>query len=224
MSKSALIEIVEIAHKMSRLGWGAANDGNISIKTESGFVVTPSGIAKSELTEDDIVIVQDGGYESVSENRKPSSEFKMHIRCYSERDDVGAVIHAHPPYATAFAIAGRALDDYSLMETVLTLGSVPVTPYATPSTDEVGDSIAPFLQSHDALLLQNHGALTVGCDLATAFARMESLEHWAKILTHTYSMGFTPKEIPRREIERLCSMRVRYVLTGRHPGYRKYNS
>ncbi|MCL1788762.1 MAG: class II aldolase/adducin family protein [Oscillospiraceae bacterium] len=216
-------KISEICRKMWQLGWVAGSDGNVSVKlSKNHFLVTPSGISKSDITPESVILVSANHSADEICVRKPSSEFKMHLRCYTERGDVNAVIHAHPPCATAFAVAGEPLDDYSIMETVLTIGSVPVTPYATPSTEEVGNSIAPFLPNHDALLLQNHGALTVGCDLITAFHRMETLEHSAKIILNTRILGGA-EEISRSDIETLCKMRSRYGLTGKHPGYKKYS-
>ncbi|MCL2070876.1 MAG: class II aldolase/adducin family protein [Oscillospiraceae bacterium] len=212
--------VCEICKKMWRLGWVAATDGNVSLRLSNEvFLGTPAGVSLNDVTPGNLVLFDRRG----KSLRKPSSEIKMHLRCYNERDDVKAVVHAHPPCATAFAIAGRALDDYSMIETVLTLGSVPVAPYATPSTDEVGDSIAPFLQMHDALLLQNHGAITLGCDLITAFHRMETLEHWAKTIINAEILGGA-KSISRDNIVKLCELRgQRYGITGRHPGYCKAN-
>ena len=157
------------------------------------------------------------------ENYKPSSEMKMHMRCYEVREDVGAVVHAHPPTATGFAVANKSLDDYCMIETVITIGSIPVAPYGTPSTNEVPDSITPFLPEHDVLLLQNHGALTVGCDLITAYYRMETLEHYAKISLTAHLLGGA-QEIPREKIDQLLDLRKNYYhITGRHPGYKKYS-
>ena len=223
------LQIADICKKMWQLGWVAANDGNVSVKLSDGdYLVTPAGVSKGDVTPEMLIKIPCCESETASSSKavpaseKPSSEFKMHLRCYNERDDITAVVHAHPPCATAFAVAGKPLDDYSVMETVLTIGSVPVAPYATPSTDEVGDSIAPFLQHHDVLLLQNHGALTVGIDLITAFHRMETLEHYAKIILNAHILGGT-KEISRENIEKLCNLRENYGITGRHPGYKKYN-
>lgn len=111
---------------------------------------------------------------------RPSSEIKMHLRCYEKRADVNAVVHAHPPAATGFAVAHRPMDMYNMIEDVAAIGAVPLTPYGTPSTTEVPDAIEPYLNDHDVMLLENHGALTVGGDVITAYYRMESLELWAK--------------------------------------------
>ena len=170
-------QICDVCHKMWQLGWVAANDGNVSVLLPDGnFLVTPTGISKSFITPEKLVIIdKDMNVVEAEGNYKPSIEIKMHMRCYAERDDVGAVVHAHPPTATGFAVAGKSLDEYSMIETVIATGSIPLTPYGTPSTNEVPEAIAPYLAEHDVLLLQNHGALTVGCDLITAYYRMEDL-------------------------------------------------
>ena len=152
----------------------------------------------------------------------PSSEIKMHLRCYRERPDVGGVVHAHPPTATGYAVANKPLDDYSMIETVIAIGSVPVTPYGTPSTDEVPEAITPYLQEHDVMLLQNHGALTVGADVLTAYYRMETLELFAKISLTAHLLGGA-QELSRANIDRLIDMRSQYKVTGKHPGYKKYS-
>lgn len=218
-------QICDVCHKMWQLGWVAANDGNVSVKLDDGtFLATPTGISKSFITPERLVhITIDGEILEGFPGDKPSSELKMHLRCYQERDDVGAVVHAHPPTATGFAVAHIDLDRYTMIETVLTLGSVPVTPYGTPSTYEVPDAIAPYLQEHDALLLANHGALTVGADVITAYYRMETLELFAKISLTAHLLG-GEKEISPENINRLIDMRTSYGITGRHPGFKRYRS
>lgn len=218
-------QICDICHKMWQLGWVAANDGNVSVKLPDGtFLATPTGMSKSFITPEKLVhIDKNGQVLDAPAGLKPSSEIKMHLRCYEERADVGAVLHAHPPVATGYAVANKPLDEYSMIETVIALGSIPVAPYGTPSTYEVPDRIAPYLGEHDAVLLQNHGALTVGADLITAYYRMETLELFAKISLNAHLLGGA-KEISRENIDRLISMREGYQVTGRHPGYKKYGS
>ena len=140
--------ICDVCHKMWQRGIVAANDGNVSVKLEDGtFLCTPSGVSKAAMTPEILVhLAADGSVISAAEGYKPSSEMKMHFRCYAEREDVKAVVHAHPPIATSYASMGRALDGYQAMEFIVNLGAVPIAPYAQPSTDEVPDSIAPFLQ------------------------------------------------------------------------------
>lgn len=216
-------QMCDVCHKMWQLGWVAANDGNVSVKLEDGtFFATPTGISKSFITPEKIVhIDKDANIIEANGDYRPSSEIKMHLRCYKEREDVGAVLHAHPPVATGYAVANVPLDEYSMIETVIAIGSIPVTPYGTPSTYEVPDAIAPYLGEHDVVLLQNHGALSVGADLLTAYYRMETLELFAKISLNAHLLGGA-KEISRPNIDKLISMRANYKVTGRHPGYKKY--
>ena len=216
-------QICDVCHKMWQLGWVAANDGNVSVKLEDGtFLATPTGISKSFITPERLVHIDaEGNLLDGPEGAKPSSEIKMHLRCYQEREDVGAVVHAHPPTATGFAVAHLDMDRYTMIETVVALGSIPVTPYGTPSTYEVPDAITPYLQEHDAMLLENHGALTVGCDLITAYYRMETLELFAKISLTAHLLG-GEKEISRENIDRLIGMRKKYGVTGKHPGFKRY--
>lgn len=215
-------QICDVCSKMWQLGWVAANDGNVTVKLEDGtFLATPTGISKSFITADKLVHIDKEGNLLEESQYRPSSEIKMHLRCYEDREDVGAVVHAHPPVATGYAVANKALDEYSMIETVIALGSIPVTPFGTPSTYEVPEAIAPYLGSHDVVLLQNHGALAVGSDLLTAYYRMETLELFAKISLNAHLLGGAV-EIPRENIDRLISMRESYQVTGRHPGYKKY--
>lgn len=218
-------EICDVCHKMWQQGWVAANDGNVSVKIADGLIMcTPTGISKSFITPEKLLIVDENlSIVEAAEGYKPSSEMKMHLGCYKERADVKAVVHAHPPTATGFAVAGRSLDEYSMIETVIAIGSIPVTPYGTPSTDEVPNAIAPYLAEHDVLLLKNHGALTVGCDLLTAYYRMETLELYAKISLTAHMLGGA-EEIDRKNIDKLLYLRENYYhVTGKHPGYKKYN-
>lgn len=218
-------QICDVCHKMWQQGWVAANDGNITVKLEDGtFLATPTGISKSFITPEKLVLInEDGEVLQAQDGYKPSTEIKMHMRCYKERPDIGAVVHAHPATATGYAVAGKSMNEYSMIETVIAIGSVPLTPYGTPSTEEVPNSIAPYLAQHDVMLLENHGALTVGCDLITAYYRMESLELFAKISLTAHLLGGA-KEIPRNEIDKLLYLRENYYhVSGKHPGYKKYN-
>ena len=213
----------DICHKTWQLGWVAANDGNLSVKLPNGnFLATPTGISKSFITPEKLVVIDGEGNVLEAENGyRPSSESKMHLRCYKEREDVGAVLHAHPPTATGYAVAHVPLDRYTMIETVAAIGSIPVTPYGTPSTYEVPDAIAPYLQEHDVLLLANHGALTVGADAITAYYRMETLELFAKISLTAHLLG-GEKEISEENIQKLIDLRKYYGITGKHPGYKHY--
>ena len=217
------LDLCEVCHLMWSQGWVAANDGNVSVRRDDGTIVcTPSGVSKREIEPDMLVVIDSAG-RVVEGDRRPSTEMAMHLRCYADREDVRAVVHTHPPYATAFAAADRALDGYGLIETVLTVGAVPVVPFAMPGTDDVAEAIAPYLSHHDALLLRAHGALTVGGDLRTAYYRMESLEQFAKISLAAHQLGGM-KDLPRHDIDTLMQRRESfYHLTGKHPGYVKFN-
>ena len=219
-------KMVEVCRKMWQKGWVAANDGNVTVKVgENRFLATRTGISKYEITREHIGLI-DGDYniiEKPADDWRPSSEVKMHLKCYHDRPDVGAVVHAHPPTATGFACAHIPLDDYCMIETVIAVGSVPLTPYGTPSTFEVPDAIEPYLQEHDVMLLTNHGALTLGADLTTAYYRMETLELQAQISLVARLLGGA-KDISRENIDRLIAMRPQYGVTGKHPGYKKYSS
>lgn len=217
-------EICDVCHKLWQRGIVAANDGNVSVMLSDGSILcTPSGISKAAITPEMLLHVdRDLSVRSALQGMKPSSELKMHIRCYEEREDVRAVVHAHPPIATSFASIGIPLDDYKVMETVVQLGTVPIAPYAKPSTDEVPDSIAPFLADHDAVLLANHGALTVGDSLKTAYFRMETLEMFAKTSLYMRLLGGGP-DLPKERIDELLDLRENgYHIKGRHPGYEKF--
>jgi len=215
--------MVEVCHKMWQKGWVAANDGNVTVKVAEGkYLATQTGVSKADITVDKIGLIDDNfQILEAAEGWRPSSEVKMHLKCYHDRPDVGAVVHAHPPVATGFACAHQSLDDYCMIETVIAVGSVPNTPYGTPSTYEVPEAIAPYLQEHDVMLLMNHGALTVGADLTTAYYRMETLELQAQISLVARLLGGAV-DISRENIDRLIGMRAQYGVTGKHPGYKKY--
>lgn len=148
-------------------GFVAANDGNITVRiSENEILATPTGVSKGFMTPDMICKVNlKGEVISASEKYKPSSEIKMHLRVYEKREDVKSVVHAHPPYATSFAIAGIPLDKPIMPEAVISLGSVPIAEYGTPSINEIPDVVEKYLDYYDAVLLENHGALTYGADL-----------------------------------------------------------
>jgi L-fuculose-phosphate aldolase len=160
------------------------------------------------MTEDMLVLVDINGQKLRRDERNPSSEFSMHKEIYQLRPDVHAIVHAHPPFGTGFAVANVPLDKPLLSEVILTLGCVPLTTYGTPSTRELSDSLSPFIPHHDALLLANHGAVAYGPDLEMAYARMETLEHFAKITLIARIVGH-PRELPPDAIEKLLDVRER---------------
>lgn len=180
---------------LAERGLIAGVDGNVSVRLGPGRVlVTPSGVRKADLTAADMVQV-DGAGRRRAGRRKPTSELALHLRLLAERPDVGAVVHAHPPAATGFAVAGEGFDTLVLPELIVLCGPVPLVPYGTPGTAELGERAAPFARTHDVLLLANHGAVALGATLEQAWVRMESLEHGARILLAARALGrVTPLE------------------------------
>ncbi len=214
-------QICEVGHRLYAKGFVAANDGNISVKVgDNEFYCTPTGVSKGSLTPEMIIRI-DGQGNKLEGTLNPSSEIKMHLRVYRERPDVNAVVHAHPPVATAFTVAGIPLDRYILPESILTIGSVPTCTYGTPSTMEIPDSLAPYIQDHDAFLLENHGALTIGNTLTRAFFTMEEVEFDAVICKHAMELG-SVKEIPYDQLDKLMDLRQKMQIPGRHPGIEKH--
>ncbi len=212
-------EICEVGHRLYDHGFVAANDGNISVKlNDNEFYCTPTGVSKGSLTPDMIIKIDAEG-NKIEGTLNPSSEIKMHLRVFRERPDVNAVVHAHPPVATAFTVAGIPLDRYILPEAVLTIGDVPTCAYATPSTMEIPDSLMPYIQEHDAFMLKNHGALTVGNTLTRAFFTMEEVEFNAKIMKYAMELGRI-QEISEDKMYELMDLRVKMGLPGKHPGYK----
>ena len=182
-------ELCEICHLLYDRGYVVSNDGNFSARTGRGTVlITPSGVGKGRMTPDMLVETDLEGH-ILSGDRNPSSESKMHWMVYRERPDVMAVVHAHPPMATAFAICRKPLTKRYLAEMVIGLGEVPVTEFAMLSTDEVPNSVKPFVADHSAVLLANHGALTWGPSLLSAFDRMETVEQTARIYSYVEQLG-----------------------------------
>ncbi len=211
-------QICQIGKRIYDRNMAAANDGNISVKlNDNEYLCTPTGVSKGFMTPEAICRVdKNGNLLQSNGDFRPSSEIKMHMRVYEKRPDVGAVVHAHPVFATTFAAAGIPLSQPVMSEAVLTLGCVPLAPYGTPSTTEVPDSIEPYLECFDQVLLENHGALTWGKDLITAYHRMESVEFYAEILYRTRQLGGA-KELDRENVQKLYEIRRKMQMTGRHP-------
>lgn len=199
--------IVEIGKRMYMKGFVASNDGNISVKVSPTTLwTTPTLVSKGYMTPEMLVKVNIDG-EVIYGKNKPSSELKMHLRVYKENSSVLAVTHAHPPVATSFAIAGIELDRAILPEAIVNLGTVPIAPYATPGSQEVPDSIAPFCCSYNAVLLANHGALTWGKDVFEAYYRLESLEYYATVLMYTGNIICKANELSEKQVSKLIQIR-----------------
>ncbi len=211
-------EICEIGKRIYNRGMVAANDGNISVKlNDNEFLCTPTGVSKGFMTPDYICKVdKDGNVLQANGNFKPSSEIKMHMRVYAQRPDVNSVVHAHPTYATSFAIAGIPLTQPIMPEAVIALGCVPIAEYGTPSTMEIPDAVEKYLQHYDAVLLENHGALAYSDSLLAAYHKMESLEFYAELLFKSRLLG-GPKELSQSQVERLYEIRRQFGMTGKHP-------
>jgi L-fuculose-phosphate aldolase len=189
----------------------AATDGNISSKTaDDRLLITPAGVCLGELRPEELVATELGGA-VCDQHQRPSSELPMHLEVYGQRPDVGAVIHAHPPLATAFTVAGISLAQCVIPEVVLTMGSIPTTEYATPSTEEGRRAVRQLIRTHDALILDRHGTLTVGPDLIDAYRRLEKVEHAAQVTLAARQLG-NIRTLPRDEVKRLESMRAELGL------------
>jgi L-fuculose-phosphate aldolase len=212
------LDIVEVGRRLWTRGYTASNDGNISVRLDAGrLLMTPASVCKGFMTPEMMVITDlDGRLLEAAPGRKPSSEALMHLVAYRQRPDVQAVVHAHPPIATGFAVAGIALDRAVLAEVVTTLGSIPIAEYGTPSTTELADVVEPYLKKHDALLLANHGALALGRDLFSAYYKMETIEHFANISFVARMLG-REHVLSREEVTRLEGLRGSYGIAAAAP-------
>ena len=181
-----------------------SNDGNISVRVdEERVLITPAGMCKGRMDADDLLLVDLNGNVLASANdRRPSSETPMHLEVYQQRPDVRAVIHAHPIFATALTLAGLDFPEDVLPEVALTLGHVPVSAYATPSSHEDAHIIRPLIREHNAILLRQHGSLTVGKNLEEALIHLERLEHVAEVFHHARQLGNVTR-IPPEELRKL---------------------
>lgn len=218
MDKHLARQVVEIGRALYEKGLVAGAEGNISVRLSADTIlITPSGKHKGALAEEDLVVIDLSGNVLAGRHR-PSSEAQLHLAIYRQREDVGAVVHAHPPTATAFTVAGLSMLDPVLPEIVVTLGGVPTVPFAVPGTAALADAIRPYLDDFDALLLENHGAVTMGPDLESAHQKMESLEMAARIRWMARMLG-GERQLTRDEVAALLAARVYVPATsGRHPG------
>src|SRR5438105_3470471 len=209
-------DIVEVGRRMYARGYTASNDGNISVRLGSDrLLMTPKSVCKGFMTPD-MMCVTDLDGRKLQGERDPSSEMLMHLEVYRQRPDVQAVVHAHPPIATGFAVAGIPLDRAVLAEVLTTLGSIPIAEYATPSTRELPEAVRKYIKAHDGMLLANHGALTVGADLFGAYYKMETIEHFAKISLVARLLG-RENLIAREEVDRLQGLRGTYGIAAPAP-------
>jgi len=209
-------DIVEVGRRMYARGYTASNDGNISVRLGAErLLMTPKSVCKGFMTPDMMCITDLEG-RKLQGDRDPSSEMLMHLEVYRQRPDVQAVVHAHPPIATGFAVAGIPLNRAVLAEVLTTLGSIPIAEYATPSTKELPEAVRKYVKAHDGMLLANHGALTLGADLFSAYYKMETIEHFAKISLVARLLG-NENLLAREEVERLQELRGTYGIKAPAP-------
>jgi L-fuculose-phosphate aldolase len=218
MSDQVRHDIVDIGRRLWQRGFVASNDGNISVRLgPDRLMMTPANVSKGFMTPEMMVITDlDGTVVEAASGRKPSSEATMHLVAYRQRPDIGAVVHAHPPTATGFAVAGIPLDRAVLAEVVTTLGSIPIAEYETPSTRALAETVGSYLKAHDAVLLANHGAIALGKDLFAAYYKMETIEHFATISLVARQLG-REHLLSRGEVERLQELRGTYGIAAPAP-------
>ncbi|MGI8960461.1 MAG: class II aldolase/adducin family protein [Bryobacteraceae bacterium] len=213
-------DIIRVCRLIYEKGWVAANDGNVSIRLdEDRILCTPTATSKGMVESDDLMVCDLAG-NKVNGYRERTSEIAMHSTIYSLRPDVRSVVHAHPPVATGFATAGRALDKALLPEVIIQLGAVPLASYGLPGTPALCEGMIPLIPHYDALLLENHGCTCYGHDVWQAFFRMETVEHFARI-TFVAEMLGGARPLPREEVEKLFAARARYNVNshaGMEPG------
>lgn len=212
-------DMILCCQRMYNRGYVAANDGNLSLKLGNDRVLcTPTGKSKGFLTEDQLIVVDmDGTMVSGPRGFRPSSEIKMHLMVYREREDISSVVHAHPPISTGFAVAGIPLEKCVLPEVVIVLGAVPIAAYGTPSTEEIPNNIKKLIQDYDAFLLENHGALTLGFDVVNAYEKMETMEHFAQISLTARMLG-QENTLSKENVIKLMQVREKLGVKGKNPG------
>ncbi|MBI4263897.1 MAG: class II aldolase/adducin family protein [Acidobacteria bacterium] len=209
-------DIVEAGRRLYARAYIASNDGNISARLDDRrLITTPKSVSKGFMTPDMMVIVDFEG-NKLSGERDASTELPMHLEIYRNRPDVNAVVHAHPPIATGFAVAGIPLTRAVLAEVVTTLGSIPIAEYGTPSTTELPAAVRKYIKAHDGILLANHGAVTCGPNVLAAYYKMETIEHFAKISLVARLLG-REHLISREEVERLQGLRGYYGIPAPAP-------
>ena len=209
-------DIVEVGRRLYARGYTASNDGNISLRLDAArLLMTPTSVCKGFMSTDMMCITDLDG-KKIAGDRNPSSEMQMHLEVYRQRPEVQAVVHAHPPIATGFAVAGIPLTKAVLAEVITTLGSIPIAEYGTPSTAELPAAVRKYIKAHDGMLLANHGAVTCGTDVFSAYYKMETIEHFAKISFVARQLG-GENLISRGEVERLQGLRGMYGIAAPAP-------
>jgi L-fuculose-phosphate aldolase len=204
-------QIAEIAKLCWDRGYIGAIDGNVSARLDDGtLLITPAGTIKFLIEPEMIVHVDASGVPL--DGGRASTETSMHVACYQERKDVRAVVHAHPPTAVAFSLSGIGMMQAIIPELVVTLGAIPTAPYGTPGTEELPDSLRALIRCSDAVLMERHGAITLGVDLLDAYKKMEQIEHNAKITFLARQLGQV-KELSPEQVKRLLDTRAQLGIT-----------
>jgi L-fuculose-phosphate aldolase len=214
-------QICEIGRLMRQYNYAEGTSGNISARLDDEHILaTPSGLPKGRMSPDQLIVVDLNGEKvgpctDANRDLNPTSEILLHLECYQQRPDVHGVVHAHPQTATALTCVGISMEACILPEAVIMLGLVPTAPYAAPCGAGVQDSVCDLIPDHDAIMLCNHGSLTMGADVWTAYLRLEVLEHFANVLYRTHQLGGA-KSLPLDEVEKLLSLRRRSGLAHPH--------
>src|SRR5438309_3832211 len=203
-------DIVRFGEMLHSLGFIAATDGNLSVRLdENRILVTPTGMSKGMMTPSDLVVVDMNG-RKLKGKLQVTSEIGMHLLIYRMRPDVRGIVHAHPRTATGFAAAGMALNQPLVCEVVIGLGLIPLAPYGTPGTPELAKTLEPLIPQYDAILMANHGVVTYGADLQSAYMKMETVEHFAQIALVTQILG-RQQLLDGEELEKLVAARKKYL-------------
>ncbi len=212
--REAKKKIVEIGQRLYEKGLISATDGNLSIRIGDRIIATPSGVSKGFLKENELVIVDRSG-NKLSGSGKPSTELDMHLEVYKVRPDVEAVVHAHPPKCLSFIIAGENLSQCVIPEVIVSIGAIPTAPYATPSTEDMPQSIREPIQRTDTIMLDRHGSLTVGHNIEAAYNKLEKMEHAAEVMLYAKLLG-NVRTLGRAEVDKLMGLRdSTYGLQGK---------
>jgi len=216
-TRAARQEVVRVCQRLYDRGLIAGGEGNVSVRIGTDrLLVTPAGMSKVDVRPEDLVEIGLDG-RKIRGAHRASTEIAVHLRIYRRRPDVGAVVHAHPPTATGFAVAGEGFVACVLPEVIFTVGSIPLVPYAMPGTSELADRFEPFLGAHDAFLMANHGATTVGATLTVAHQRMESVEQTARILLTARLLGRV-NTLSSEDVRALPEARARAGVGGPYSG------
>jgi L-fuculose-phosphate aldolase len=206
-SRRAIVTIGQMLHQR---GFIAACDGNLSVRLDRNRVlVTPTAMSKGMMRASDLLIVDMNG-RKLKGRREVTSEIGMHLLIYRMRSDVSGIVHAHPRTATGFAAAGMALDQPLVCEVVIGLGQIPLAPYGTPGTPELARTLEPLVPQYDAILMANHGVVTYGADLHSAYMKMETVEHFAQIALVTHVLG-RQELLEAAELRKLVAARSKYL-------------